>query len=195
MIDTKLIVKAKQSSKEIETIDSSWRSYVENLRETIFTIPFKGNYSALIEENALLIEGYSGLLLIDRLYHNKKTYLLKTPVKHSPFRIYGLYDSRGRFECFMARPEIGFHYLGLHNQGHAICTGDIEYHNPDSLGALKEISSKIIDSFRLINVESLGTVLLPNEYSELRSILANKEEDPKIKVKKLLNENLIEEIL
>ena len=92
MIDTKLITRAKQSSKEIETIDSSWRGYVENLRETIFTIPFKGNYSALIEENALLIEGYSGLLLIDRLYHNKKTYLLKTPVKHSPFRIYGLYD-------------------------------------------------------------------------------------------------------
>lgn len=195
MIDTKLITKAKQKSKEIETIDFSWRGYVENLRETIFTIPFKGNYNALIEDNALLIEGYSGLLLIDKLYYNHKSYLLKTPVKHSPFRIYGLYDSRGRFECFMARPEIGFHYLGLHNQGHAICTGDIQYSNPDSLGTLREVSSEIIDSFRLINMESLGTVLLPNEYSELRAILANKEEDSKTKVEKLLKENLIEEIL
>ena len=195
MIDTKLITKAKQKSKEIETIDTSWRGYVENLRETIFTIPFKGNYNALIEDNAVLIEGYSGLLLIDKLYFNHKTYLLKTPVKHLPFRIYGLYDSRGRFECFMARPEIGVHYLGLHNQGHAICTGDIHYSNPDSLSILKETSSKIIDSFRLINMESLGTVLLPNDYAELRTILANKETDSKIKVEKLLEENLIEEIL
>ncbi len=95
----------------------------------------------------------------------------------------------------MARPEIGFHYLGLHNQGHAICTGDIHYSNPDSLGILREVSSKIIDSFRLINMESLGTVLLPNDYLELRAILANKEEDSKTKVEKLLKENLIEEIL
>ncbi len=56
MIDTKLITKAKQKSKEIETIYSSWRGYVENLRETIFTIPFKVNYNALIEDNGVLIE-------------------------------------------------------------------------------------------------------------------------------------------
>ena len=194
MIDTKLIVKARQKSKEIETIDSSWRSYVENLRETIFTIPFKGNYNALIEDNAVLIEGYSGLLLIDKLYYNHKTYLLKTPVKHFPFRIYGVYDSKAWFEHFIARPEIGFHYMGISGHGHAICTGDIEYPWPDSLNVLKETSSKIINSFRLINMESLGTVLLPDEYSKLKRIFSNKDEDSKIKLERLLKEKLIEEI-
>jgi len=195
MIDTKLIVRARQKSKEIETIDSSWRSYVELLRETIFTIPFKGNYNALIEDNTMLVEGYCGLLLIDKVYFSHKTYLLKNPIQHNPFRIYGVYGNKGDFECFIARPEIGFHYLGLHNQGHAICTGDVEYHNPDSLGELREVSSKIIDSFRLINMESLGTVLLPDDYAELRAIFSNKDEDSKTKVEELLKEELIEEIL
>ena len=195
MIDTKLIVKAKQKSKEIEIIDSSWREYVGNLKQNIFTIPFKGNYSALIEENSILVEGYCGLLVIDKVYFSHKTYLLKNPIRYEPFRIYGVYDSKAWFEHFIARPEIGFHYMGISGHGHAICTGDIQYPWPDSLNVLKETSSKIINSFRLINMESMGTVLLPDEHRELKEIFSNKDEDTKIKFEKLLKERLIEEIL
>lgn len=195
MVDTKLIKQAKEKSEVIETIDSSWHDYVENLKEHIFTIPFKGSYNALIEDNSVLVEGYCGELLIDKLYYSHKTYILKNPVRHYPFRIYGVYESRGGFECFVARPEIGFHYLGMGHQGHPICTGYIQYSNPDSLDLLKEVSLKIIDSFRLINMESLGTVLLPENYVELKNIFSNKDEDSGTKVEKLLNENLIEEIL
>jgi hypothetical protein len=47
----------------------------------------------------------------------------------------------------------------------------------------------------VINLESLGTVLLPDEYSLLKTILSNKEEDTGTKLKKLLREHLIEELL
>ena len=143
----------------------------------------------------MFIEGYCGLLLIDKLYYAHKTYSLKTPVKYYPFRLYGVYDQRGSFEDFVSEPEIGFHYLGLSNNGHAICTGDIQYLNPESLGLLKEASQKIIKSFRMINLESLGTVILPEGYLSLKNILSNKDEDSKHKFEKLLNQNLIEPII
>jgi len=195
MIDTELINKAEEKSKVIEAIDHSWRTFVNDLKEGIFTIPFKGAYQAFIEADSLFVEGYCGLLLIDRLYYKHKTYLLRNPVKYHPFKIYGVYDNRGDFEHFAARPEIGFHYLGLSERGHAICTGDIQYSNPDSLEALKEGALKIASSFRLINLESLGTVLLPDDYASLRTILSNKEEDAETKFKKLCKEKLIEELL
>jgi hypothetical protein len=195
MIDTELINEAEEKSKVIEAIDHSWRTFVNDLKEGIFAIPFKGTYQAFIEGDSLFVEGYCGLLLIDRLYYKHKTYLLKNPVKYHPFKIYGVYDNRGDFEHFAARPEIGFHYLGLSERGHAICTGDIQYSNPDSLEALKEAALKIASSFRLINLESLGTVLLPDDYASLRTILSNKEEDAETKFKKLRKEKLIEELL
>ena len=66
MIDTELIVKAKKKSTLIEKIDASWREFTEGLKEGIFTVPFTGGYSCVIKEDDMLIEGYSGLLLIDK---------------------------------------------------------------------------------------------------------------------------------
>jgi len=195
MIDTKLINKARHKSEVIQAIDTSWRSFVDELRENIFRVPFKGSYQALVEDDSFFVEGYSGLLWVDKLYYQNKTYLLNEPVKYYPFKIYGVYDQRGNFEHFSSRPEMGFHYLGLTQKGHAICTGEIQYSNPESLLSLQEAARKIVGAFRLVNLESLGTVLLPDEYASLRDILQNKEEDIKIRFKKLLKEKLIEEII
>lgn len=195
MIDTELITKAKKKSGLIERIDVSWREFVDRLKENTFSIPFKGEYRCLIKDGYMFIEGYSGLLLIDKLYYKHKTYFLKTPVRYCPFKIYGIYDERGSFTDFVSEPEIGFHYLGLSNKGHSICTGEIQYLNPESLGLLKEACLKIIKSLRVVNLESLGTVLLPESFLSLKNILSDKETDIKHKFERLLNENLIEEIL
>ena len=194
MIDTKLINKAKKKSGLIEKIDSSWREFMERLKENTFSIPFKGEYNCLIKDGTIFVEGYSGLLLIDKLYFKGKMYLLNMPVKYYPFKIYGIYAEQGDFINFSAEPEIGFHYLGLTDKGHAICTGEIQYLNPESLGLLKEASQKIVKSFRVINLESIGTVLLPERYSDLKNILSNKDDDAKKKFEKLIKENLIKEI-
>lgn len=195
MIDTELITKAKKKSGLFERIDDSWREFVERLKENTFSIPFKGEYSCLVKDGFMLVEGYCGLLLIDKLYYKHKTYFLKTPVKYYPFKIYGVYDERGSFTDFVSEPEIGFHYLGLSNKGHTICTGEIQYLNPESLGLLKEACLKIIKSFRVINLESLGTVILLESFSNLKNILSDKDTDIKHKFERLLNENLIEEII
>lgn len=195
MIDTQLISKAKKKSTLIERIDASWREFVDRLKDNTFSVPFKGEYSCLVKASSMFIEGYSGLLLIDKLYFNHKTYLLKAPLKYYPFKIYGVYDERGSFEEFVSEPEIGFHYLGLSDKGHNICTGEIQYLNPESLGLLKEACLKIIKSLRVVNLESLGTVLLPESFPSLKNILCDKDADIKHKFEKLLNENLIEEIL
>lgn len=195
MIDVKLINKAKECSRAINAIDLSWRNFVVALKENIFTLPFKGNYCFMTEDNNVLVEGYCGPLLIDKLYCNRKTYLLKKTVRHEQVRIYGIYDSKGRFDCFMARPEIGFHFMGLSHNGHSICTGELEYTPPSSLDSLKEIAGRIIQSFRVINMESLGTVILPKEFDELKTILDNREEGYEPRVRKLINAGLIEPIL
>lgn len=195
MIDTELVSKAKKKSGLIEQIDAAWREFVNRLRENTFSIPFKGEYSCMIKNSDMFVEGYSGLLLIDKLYYNHKTYLLKKPIKYYPFKIYGVYDERGSFTNFVTDPEIGFHYLGLSDKGHTICTGDIQYLNPESFGLLKEAALKIIKAFRVINLESLGTVILPESCPSLKNIFSNKDEDAKHKFEKLLGQNLIEEII
>ena len=195
MIDVKLIKQAEEKPIEIQAIDNSWRNYVDSIKENIFRIPFKGKYAALMKDDYMFIEGYCGLLLIDKVYYDHKTYLLKNPVKHHPFRIYGVYDKRAWFEGFMARPEIGFHYMPMGDAGHTICTGDIEYPKIESIDTLKEVSLKIINSFRLINMTSLGAIFLPDDNAKLKSIFSNDTEDVKIKFEKLLREGLIEEIL
>ena len=101
MIDTELVNKAKKKSTLIEKIDASWREFVEGLKEGIFTVPFTGGYNCQIKQNDMLIEGYCGLLLIDKLYYSRKMYLLKTPVKYYPFKIYGIYDQKGCFIGFV----------------------------------------------------------------------------------------------
>ena len=168
---------------------------MDGLKAGIFTVPFKGEYNCLVQDKVMLVEGYSGLLLIDKLYYNHKTYLLKTPIKFYPFKIYGVYDQKGSFTNFVSEPEIGFHYLGLSDKGHSICTGDIQYLNPESLGLLKEAALKIVKSFRVVNLESLGTVILPESFLSLKNILANKDEDAKHKFENLLKADLIEEII
>jgi len=195
MIDTELISKAKKKSGLIEQIDASWREFVDRLKDNTFSIPFRGEYSCLVKASSMFIEGYSGLLLIDKLYFNHKIYLLKASVKYYPFKIYGVYGERGSFRNFVSEPEIGFHYLGLSDKGHSICTGEIQYLNPESLGLLKEACLKIVKAFRVINLESLGTVILPEAFASLKNILANKEEDAKHKFEKLLKADLIEEII
>jgi len=195
MIDKRLIKQAQKRSEEIEIIDSSWRSYIRDIKENIFTIPFTDNYTALVEDKSMLVEAYCGPLLIDKVCCNQQTYLLRQPVKYNPFRIYGVYDRKGGFEDFTARPEIGFHYLGMNDFRHSICTGDIQYANPDSLVLLKEAALRIIESFRVVNLQSLGTVLLPAGYEKLKNIFSNKDEDPETKIERLLSEGLIEEIL
>jgi hypothetical protein len=195
MIDTKLIAKAKPKSQLIETIDASWRDFVDELQNNIFKIPFKGSYQAFIEGEVLFVEGYCGLLWIDKLCYKHKTYFLREPVKYYPFRVCGAYGKSGDFMYFASRPEMGFHYLGLTDQGHSICTGDIQYLNPDSFAALKEATGKIISSFRMINLESLGTVLLPDNHAALKTILSNKEESVEIRFKKLIKGKFIQEIL
>ena len=195
MIDEKLITKAKKKSSLLEHIDSSWREFVERMKEGTFTVPFKGEYSSLVKGSSMFIEGYSGLLLIDRLCFKGKMYLVNTPVRYYPFKIYGSYDEKGSFMEFAAEPEIGVHYLGLTDKGHTICTGEIEYINPESLMMLKEACQKIVKSFRVINLESIGTVLLPDRYSKLKTILENKEEEKQKKLSKLIKENLITEII
>lgn len=195
MIDTRLVKKAVEKSEIIEEIDSSWREHIRNLNDNIFTVPFKGEYEAVIKDSSMLIEGYSGSLLIDKIYYNRKTYLLREPVRHYPFKIYGVYDRQGYFRYFVTKPEMGFHYMGMSEEGYSVCTGEIEYTDPDSIDTLKSISEKIINSLRLINMDSLGTTLLPDAYSKLRDIFANKEIDSKTKFEKLVSEKLIEKIL
>ncbi len=186
MIDTELIIKAKKKSTLIEKIDASWREFTEGLKEGIFTVPFTGGYNCVIKEDDMLIEGYSGLLLIDKVYYSHKTYSLKTPIKYYPFKIYGIYDQGGCFIAFVSEPEIGFHYLGMSDKGHTICTGEIQYLNPESLGLLKEACLKIVKSFRVINLESLGTVILPESFSGLKNIFQIKRKTQRKSLKNCL---------
>jgi len=193
MVDELLITKANKKSSAIEAIDRSWREQIRTIKENQFSLPFKGAYSAFIENDLFLVEGYNGPLVIDRLSYAGINYLLKTPITCCPFKVYGVYAANALFKRFASRPEIGFHYMGLTDSGHNICTGDIEYSNPDSLLLLQHTAAQIVAAFRTINLNSLGTVFLPDSYRELREIFAISEDYSK-RVGRLLEQGLMEKI-
>lgn len=199
MIDEKLIHNAKPASKVIESIDDSWRQYVENIKGQTFKVPFKGDYRCCVKNDFFHVEAYVGPLVIDKLYDGHNTYLLKTPVKCGSFTVYGEYDQGGDFCDFVSEPEIGCHYLAMSNMdaGRKICTGDIQINNAslNSLEALKTTALEVIKSLRLINLTSLGAVILPEEYSALKSILSDKSQGKDMKTKSLLDAHLIEPFL
>jgi len=184
MIDEKLITNARPASKIIESIDDSWHQFVENLKEQTFKVPFKGDYRCCVKNDFFHVEAYVGPLVIDKLYDGHNTYLLKSPVKHGSFTLYGEYDQVGDFCDFVSEPEIG-------------CTGDLQINNAslNSLEALKAMALEVIRSFRLINLTSLGTVILPEGYSVLKDILSDKSKSPEIKAESLLDARLIEPLL
>jgi len=195
MIDTQLINKAKNCSPTILAVDHSWREYVDQIRKDICTLPFKGNYSLLLKDGFVLVEGYSGTLRIGKLYHAKKTYSLKRPVVYDTFRVYGVYDHAGRFIQFSAQPPYGFHYLGMNGSGYAICTGDLKIEEPKSIETLKKETARIVESFNIINMQSLGKVFLPDGYEELKAIFNNENDRSETKVEQLIKNNLIQELL
>ncbi len=172
MIDTELVEKACPVSDEIKAIDTSWRAYTHKIKSAVFELPFKGKYKAVMNNDSLLIEGYSGKLEINKLIANRNTYLLTKPIICEPFQIYGIWDHKARFSCFTSEPVLGFHYLGIERNGmRSICTGELEYKNPTDLASLEEISARIMESFKVINTGSLGDIFIPDEYARIKEIL------------------------
>ena len=200
MIDVKLIKEARPCSEALKNSDVSWREYlhtcVENLKKNVLNLPFSGNLTVLLRDKLLLIEGYCGELRIDRLYSRNTTYILKQPVKFEGFRVYGVYDRSANFRHFTSEPVIGFHYLGLSGENiRPICTGDLKCGEPKSLDELKREAARIMNAFRIINMESLGDVVLPDDAAGFKEIMANKEVPSEAKVQQLLERKLIEKLL
>ena len=76
-----------------------------------------------------------------------------------------------------------------------VCTGDISFNDPRTLEELQQVALAIKTSFRVINLGSLGKVVLPDEYGALREILSNKDTREKDKLKQLCVEKIITKIL
>ncbi len=195
MIDTELINRSASISPQIKAIDESWNRYIEEIQDSMFHIPFRDNYTMILENNNTLIEAYSGKLIIDKLYFQHKIYLLTKPVIYDSFKIYGVYDSTGRFQYFISKPEIGFHYIGMTSHGRQICTGELTYKTPESYALLKETAQQLADVFRIINMESLGETVLPDEYQQLKNAFALRRESARAIFRKLDEERLIKPIL
>ena len=198
MIDTELVRKAKATSGIIKEIDNAWRDYTSTLKNSIFRVPFKGEYNARVESDFFLVEGFAGELLIDKLYYDKQMYQLKESIKHDNYRIFGVYDCTGDFRHFITEPVLGVHYLGMSAAdigAPQVCTGDISFNDPRTLEELQQVALAIKTSFRVINLGSLGIVVLPDEYGALRGILSNKDTSKEEKLKQLCAKKIITKIL
>ncbi len=200
MIDTQLISEAEKCSEAVMAVDASWREYIdkyaEDLRKNVLNLPFRGDVCLSLKGEHVLIEGYVGELRIDRLYSRGKTYILKQPITHDPFKVYGVYDNSAKFRYFTAEPLIGFHYLGMDGEHiRPICTGDLKCSEPKSFEGLQQETARIVEAFKIINMESLGGVFLPDDNKKLKEIFENKDSPSEIKVNQLLEKEMIEKLL
>lgn len=191
MIDVEMVKAAAIPSKAITAVDQSWREHVKRLKDSIVRLPFPGEYTAIIGTTYTLIEGYSGPLLVDRVADGRTTYLLKKPLRVEDYHVYAYYTKTGRFQGFVTRPVVGFHYVELNSDGdRKLCTGSLDYTAPTTIEAVHETCQCIIDSLRVIYLGSLGTVLVPYGYKGLKK--AAKTKNPTILMQRGYTKPLLE---
>ena len=188
MIDIELVKKARFTNKIITEIDSSWRIFCKQQIENSIQLPFEDTYNAIIKEDFILIEGYSGLLSIEKILDKKQLYKIKNPLLYTPYKIYGLYNKKAEFMGFTTDPLFGFHYNGEHFGIKLLCTGDLEFKKPTSKKELMEVSYELIKSFKIINMNSMGTTYFPSDIPEIYASLSGNG------IQKFLDSKLIEEI-
>ena len=199
MIDIKLVAKAKPISEKIEAIDRSWREYINEKTKNIVRFPFpkEEEYEAKVYNKYIIIKGYQGKMKINKLWYDRKMYLLTNPIIVKKFEIYGQYDLVGRFVGFIGKPTIGFHFTGhlsFDSSFSQICVGDLKYENPTKIKILQKTCEDIVKSFEIINIESMGGVNPPpKDKSDFWRIM--NYEDWSRTVNTLLEEGYIESIL
>lgn len=197
MIDTRLIAKSVLPSDVFQEIDQSWHRYIDSIDHGTVVIPFSGSYNAIIKDKFILVEGLLDKLVIDRVCYGT-TYLLKQPIYHKKFRLYGVYDKDKNFVCFTSIPQIGAHYMSLNMKIElcSICTGDLQYEIPRSLSALQECCQNILKSLRTIYLASIGVnVILPKKLSSLEEILDSRTTTAAQKLEQLKQKKFIKDLL
>lgn len=169
-IDVKLVEKAKPTNRIIEEIDFSWREYIKRDKQNIVKLPFKDTYNAIIKDEIILVEGYSGLLSIEKIFDGKDMYKIISPLRYFPYKIYGIFDKGGDFAGFTTDPLFGFHYHGEHLGGRTLCLGDLQFENPTSIEELELVCKEIIKLFRIVNMQSLGSMYFPDRYKQFKNL-------------------------
>ena len=191
MIDTILVNRAKPINPIITEVDNSWRTYFNKTKENTISIPFKDNYNAIIKEDFILVEGYRGLLSIEKIYLKPRMYKIITPLRYYPYKIFGIFDKGGNFNGLTSEPLLGCHYYGSHFVGIPICTGDLKFNDPKTKEELSKICIDLIAVFKIINLNSIGNIKVPSDLPERFKYL---NDITKLDINDLILHGVIEEI-
>ena len=191
MIDTILVNRAKSINPIVIEVDNSWKTYFNKTKENTVSLPFKDNYNAIIKEDFILVEGYSGLLSIEKIYLKPTMYKIITPLRYYPYKIYGIFDKYGEFAGLTSEPLFGVHYNGSNFGGVLICTGDLKFNKPKTKKELEKICLDLISAFKLINLDSLGDCRFPYDLPERFKYL---DIISGLDINNLLDKNIIEKI-
>lgn len=168
MIDVAMTNTSVLSSPVISEIDNSWREVISGIRDGVVKFPFDGEYEAIVMKYTVSVQGYRGPWKIDKIMTNGTTLKLKRPIKVKDFRVFGVFDKKGKFLFYRVLPLIGFHFHGA-DTGDMIpqvCVGDMEAElaNPQNMEQLKANCLKIVKSQEVINTGSIGNTHLPKHF-------------------------------
>ena len=197
MIDKELIKRALKPSDVIKRIEYSWNERFNVFKNNLKIIPFCADKETEIEckinYNVISVCGYSGVSETLFITEEKgKMYALKSPIRYSPYKIYGEYNFNGNLCSFSSEPCFGAHYL----KGNELCLGHITYDTSKiktSYQYLTEVCNNVIKARRTINLSSLGTVYLPDNLPIKRILVSDLSSSDKIN--RMLYENIIESFL
>jgi len=171
-IDKILIDKAKETSNIILSIDASWKRYLETMQQHDFRFPFPGQYEIFFDETYLLIKGWEGKLVIDKLVsvNMKQMKILNQPLICENFSVWGQFSAEKTFVNFYACPAFGVHYRSGDIKGKykLICLGNMKFKPITSYKILQEATKTIAKNLEVINLDSIGIIYLPNKYEEFK---------------------------
>lgn len=188
MIDEVYREKTSKKSVISSNIDNAYLYYINQLNSELFTLPYSNTTELDCKVNFnvkyVLVEGFRGKLIINKLSYNKELYTINEPLICEEYIIYGKFNFNGDFIEFNAKPLFGLHQ---HDTGD-ICVGVLQYDYKalcKDINMLRITSELIFDMLSTVNMNSMLESRFPEQYIDIGKMIKVKN------IEYMLENNLI----
>jgi hypothetical protein len=197
-IDRQLVEKAKKQSPVIMEISRSFEEQVEYLKKGLLKgkLPLSSlqkEYTVKVSPHQLLVPLDTWRFSIERMVKGT-TYEMTQPIRFNGKVSASFSTENSCLQGFCLTPEYGFHFVNDNSLARKmlICDGDWDIPlNLNDLETLNYWASKLPEIWKVVNLNSLGTVKLPRDcpYKEFF------KEEVTNKVEKMITAGLLKTLL
>ena len=166
----------------LKEVEARHKQAIEQLQkeQSFGRLPFLGSGMRVLcgeGEKYMLIECWYGTVKIKVLHYDNTTYSLNigSPLEFKDVTLYAEYLA-GAYQGIFTPDKIGFHHTGFSPSVGmcGICTGELEEfaraEGTNTYESIQETAKKLVKALEIINLDSLGEIMLPSSAFEIKGV-------------------------